>query len=153
MKKPTKQRGASRGFTLIETIITILVAAVMGVLMYAILSQSLISSVESLSRVKNGQSLDHVVERINADYIWYVNNILYDNDTAPGSIGDFVTNYLDPNDEYLSDVTWDDPPPTTIFLPTGGGSEGECAGGAGCQGAMKFVLSKGDQRVAVLFSD
>lgn len=65
-----RNRGKARqaGFTLLEIIVTIIVAAIMGVFMVQFLGTGVIHSVDSLVRVQNASSVNQIMEYMTADY-------------------------------------------------------------------------------------
>lgn len=62
------QEHSSWGFTLIEVIITLMIAAILGVVMYEYLGSSLVRSSEPFVRLTKSFSLRQVVENVSADY-------------------------------------------------------------------------------------
>lgn len=75
MKRPGGQN--NKGFTLIESIITIVVAAILATMMYTYSSTSLTKSAQPLNQSKKAMALQKVMESISADY-----NKNYTNDLA-----------------------------------------------------------------------
>ena len=65
-----RHRGKARqaGFTLLEIIVTIIVAAIMGVFMVQFLGTAVIHSVDPLVRVQNASSVNQIMEYMTADY-------------------------------------------------------------------------------------
>ncbi len=57
-----------KGFTLVEIIITIVVAAILGAMFLQIMETNLTGSVEPLIRVQDTFTLNEVMEKITADY-------------------------------------------------------------------------------------
>lgn len=78
MKTVHATGGNSRGFTLIEIIVTIIVAGILGALFMQVMGTSLTGSIEPVVNVQNVFSLDQVMERITVDY----RHLLVD-DTTP----------------------------------------------------------------------
>ena len=56
------------GFSLIEIIITLLVAALLGTVLIQYMSTSLTKSAESVIMIQKGYALNHVMESMTADY-------------------------------------------------------------------------------------
>ena len=57
-----------KGFTLVEIIVTIVVAAILGAMFLQIMETNLTGSVEPLIRVQDTFTLNEVMEKITADY-------------------------------------------------------------------------------------
>jgi len=64
----TIKRNPSSGFTLIEIIITLVIASILGVVIYQYLGSSLVRSSEPIFRLQKTLSLKQVAENINADH-------------------------------------------------------------------------------------
>ena len=65
--KPRPGRGQG-GFTLLEVIVTIVIAAIMGVFFAQFVSTSVIHSTDPVLRVQNLSGTTHVMEYMTADY-------------------------------------------------------------------------------------
>lgn len=61
-------KAALRGFTLIEVIVTILIVAVVGAMMYSVLGTSMTKSSLPLGRLQTSLALQQVMENIMADF-------------------------------------------------------------------------------------
>jgi prepilin-type N-terminal cleavage/methylation domain-containing protein len=59
---------AQGGFTLLEVIVTIVIAAIMGVFFAQFVGTSVIHSTDPVYRVQNLSGATHIMEYINADY-------------------------------------------------------------------------------------
>ncbi len=57
-----------KGFTLVEVIITILVASILGLIFIQFMGTSMTGSVESVTRVQNAFTIEQVMEKMTADY-------------------------------------------------------------------------------------
>ena len=57
-----------KGFTLVEIIITILVASILGLIFVQFMGTSMTGSVEPVIRVQNAFTMEQVVEKMTADY-------------------------------------------------------------------------------------
>lgn len=60
--------GTQKGFTLLEVIVTLVVAAILGTILVSFMGQSLTGSVQPLIRVQNANTLGQVLENVTADY-------------------------------------------------------------------------------------
>ncbi|MDZ4165915.1 MAG: type II secretion system protein [Smithellaceae bacterium] len=63
-----RQGRSNRGFTLIEVIVTLTIAAILGVVVYQYLGSSLARSTEPIFRLKKSFALRQVAENMTADY-------------------------------------------------------------------------------------
>jgi prepilin-type N-terminal cleavage/methylation domain-containing protein len=66
-RKPRTGRGQG-GFTLIEVIVTIVIAAIMGVFFVQFVGTSVIHSADPVLRVQNLSGTTHIMEYMTADY-------------------------------------------------------------------------------------
>ena len=68
MKQSVSKQRHPNGFSLIEIIIALLVAALLGTVLIQYMSTSLIKSAEPVIMIQKGYSLNHVMESMTADY-------------------------------------------------------------------------------------
>jgi len=107
-------RKNSKGFTLIEAIIAIVAAAILGVMAFTYSQTSLTKSAQPLIQSKTSMDLEKVMENISADYNKYFKKDLVALQTKIGTpgAGPITTTYgtyiLVDNDFYV--VTVRDPP-------------------------------------------
>jgi len=66
--KASRSTGTQEGFTLLEVIVTLVVAAILGTILVSFMGQGLTGSVQPLIRVQNANTLGQVLENITADY-------------------------------------------------------------------------------------
>jgi prepilin-type N-terminal cleavage/methylation domain-containing protein len=66
-RKPRTGRGQS-GFTLLEVIVTIVIAAIMGIFFVQFVGTSVIQSADPVLRVQNLSRTTHIMEYMTADY-------------------------------------------------------------------------------------
>jgi len=67
LKRPEPSLG-HRGFTLLEVIVTIVIAAIMGVFFAQFVGTNVIHSTDPVYRVQNLSGAAHIMEYMNADY-------------------------------------------------------------------------------------
>lgn len=138
MKGSLLRKHEKNGFTLIEVIIAIIMSAIMGTIMFQILSKSLIGGVDSIIRVKEMQTLNLVMERITADY---KANVKLD---PPTDLDTFIA-ALDPANYGAAGVTM---VTEGIYLDANG--ESTCAGNCSI---WKVTLNQGNQSIVALFTE
>jgi prepilin-type N-terminal cleavage/methylation domain-containing protein len=68
MKKNELFYDRARGFTLLEVIVVLVVAAILGTILVTFMGTSLSESVQTVVRVRNTYDLGKVIENITADY-------------------------------------------------------------------------------------
>ena len=68
MKHVVKSGNRRNGFTLVELIVTIMVAAILGVMFVQVMGTSLTGSVEPLIRTQHMFEINGVMEKITAEY-------------------------------------------------------------------------------------
>jgi type II secretory pathway pseudopilin PulG len=67
------QRGFSGGFTLVEVIVTILAAAIMGVIFIQLMGTAMSRSTEAVENVRDEITAEALMEQIVADYVFEIN--------------------------------------------------------------------------------
>jgi hypothetical protein len=77
MKPPAleklKSRGFTLGFTLVEVIVTILAAAIVGVIFINFMGTAMSKSVRPVEMVQGEANAEAIIERIVADYVYELN--------------------------------------------------------------------------------
>jgi prepilin-type N-terminal cleavage/methylation domain-containing protein len=66
-----KSNRQARGFTLIETIITLTVTAVLATMIFTYFGEAFLQSITPITRLKNAATLQNIMENITADYNVY----------------------------------------------------------------------------------
>jgi prepilin-type N-terminal cleavage/methylation domain-containing protein len=125
------------GFTLIEVIVTLVVAAILAALFVNLMGPNLIGSSISAVRAKNHYELIAVVEEMNIDYIKLMNaadtNVLgtLQSRIAAGHYGQYtqVTKFITFNSSNIEE-------------------EDETPG----SNTLKVTISRGDQTITILFT-
>jgi prepilin-type N-terminal cleavage/methylation domain-containing protein len=144
------------GFTLIEVIVTIIMAAILGAVFLQVMETNVTGSVEPLTGVKDVYALNQVMERVTADY----RRLLPEDDTLEtlkGLIGVTGTEITD--GRYVKYVD-EEPVPYTVRYngyilftgPDGDGNYTEVADTTEKR-LLKVTLSVGSQRLTVLFTE
>ena len=60
--------GRAKGFTLLEVIVTLVVAAILGTILVAFMNSNLVRSADPVVNVGRAYNLEKVMENITADY-------------------------------------------------------------------------------------
>lgn len=111
MKYLRSMKIGSKGFTLVEIIVTIVVAGILGVIFMHLMGTALNASWNSVEIVRDESNGEGVMERIIAEYVADINS---DPDNALGNI---VTNY---NGQTIDGITIT----TQYIVFDAGGNEG-----------------------------
>ncbi|MFH2219338.1 MAG: type II secretion system protein [Pseudomonadota bacterium] len=133
-----------RGFTLLEIIMTLVVAAILGTILVQYMSTGLTRSTEPITQVQKTYSLNQIIEFMTADY-----KKLLETDSDP--LVTLQTHIQDGNDsakdpyfgEYSQQTGY-------IKFPVTGGSE--MADATGDNNVLKAVISSDNQSITVLFT-
>jgi len=133
-----KVRKRNDGFTLLEVIVSILIAAVLGTIIVQYTSSGLSSTAMSLDSIKNDYELEQVIEGFTRDYRYWLEN------NPSQTITHFKTTYID---------TYSNP---TVSVLTGSGNTEvfELTGGDNTAGVqvLRVAVSNGTQTLYTLFT-
>jgi prepilin-type N-terminal cleavage/methylation domain-containing protein len=134
---------SQKGFTLIEIIVTIILAAIMGTIFIQFMSKSLTKSAEPLMLIQKAYSLNQIIEEITADY-----KDLLDSDTTPiETLKIYIENgNIDGNNPYYGQYTQQ-----TDFI-TFDGSKNEIPDASGNNRILKAIITSDNQSITVLFT-
>jgi prepilin-type N-terminal cleavage/methylation domain-containing protein len=140
-----------KGFTLIEIVVTVVVAGILGVLFLQVMETNLTGSIEPLRGVRDTFSLNQVMERITADYRNLISDSLTPLATLKGRIGnqgDEIENgmYGSYTVTYNDYIVFDDSDGDDVF------DEVHDTGSGGYK-MLRVTISLGDQRVTSLFTE
>lgn len=145
MKARSHPGADSRGFTLLEIIMTLIVAAILGTILVQYMSSSLIRSAEPITKVQESYSLDEIIEFMTADY----KNLLETDSDPLETLKTHIQNGNNSeNSPYYGEYTA--ATPAYIKFPATGGAE--TADSTGDNNILKAVISSGDQSITVLFT-
>ncbi len=81
---------SSKGFTLVEIIVTLVAAGILGVIFTQFMGTALDASWNAVEIVRDEAGGEGVMEQIIADYVAYINN---DSDDPDSALIDIVTDY------------------------------------------------------------
>jgi len=135
-------RTRQEGFTLLEIIITLIVAALLGTMLIQFMGTSMIRSADSVVLVQEGFSLNQVMEKMTADH----KKLLAEDSTPLQTFKSHVENgNVVSNDPYFGEYSWQ-----TGYIKFSGGSE--VADISGDNRILKVTISHGNQSLAALFT-
>jgi len=131
-----------RGLTLLEIIVSLIVAAVMGAMLVQFMGTSMVKSAKPISRLQEGFVLNDAMENMTADY-----KRLLAADSSPLAT---LKGYIDSGGTVGSDPYYGSYTPTTGFILFSGGNEVEDTGGT--NRLLKVTLTKEGQSITTLFT-
>ena len=135
-----KARGIKdqRGFTLLEVIVTIIVAAVMGVILVQFMGTAMLRSGEPVVRVQDVSTLRHVLDNMTSDYKYLAA-------TQANFLSTFKTRVDTPN-YYGTGYT-----ATTRYIEFDG-SGNEIQDTSAPYNLLKVTVTRGNQSLSTVFS-
>jgi prepilin-type N-terminal cleavage/methylation domain-containing protein len=137
------KRLEQKGFTLIEVIVTLVVAAILGTILVQFMGTSLTRSAEPIIMVQEGFSLSEVMEKMTAHYKYL---LATDSTPLKNFEIDIRNGNLPENTPYFGDYSIQQP----IYITFSGGNEAPDT--SGDNRILKAIISKGDQSLAALFT-
>lgn len=137
------------GFTLLEVIITMTVAAILGTILFSFMSTHVTGSVTPLIRVQNANTLTRVFENITADYN-KLNSDDIDNNTSVAL--STLYSHIDSGNVSTSNPYYGSY--TIIYKGyiSFDGSGNQIADSSGTNRVLKVTLRQGDQTITSLFT-
>jgi len=134
------------GFTILEIIVTIVVAAILGTILVQVMSTSLTRSSVPITLLKNTFSLSQIIEEMTADYEELYDELIKEYDISTLKIN-IEGGYDDMNDPYYGQYSID-----YIDYITFDGSYNEIADTSGDDIILKATISSKNQSITVLFT-
>jgi prepilin-type N-terminal cleavage/methylation domain-containing protein len=93
--KADDQGGFPNGFTLVEVIVTILIAAIMGAFFIQFMGTAMSRSVRAIENVRDEASAERIMEQIVADYVAEINKA-----DPISALGTMIANNSNPINKY-----------------------------------------------------
>lgn len=93
----------NRGFTLIEVIVSLVVAGILGAMLVAFMGSSVVRSSNPVINAKNGAYLNSIMERMYSDYKYRMSYAMLNSQTPEAAMGIFEGNIDTAN--YYSDAS------------------------------------------------
>jgi len=132
---------SDRGFTLLEIVITLVVAAILGAVLAQYMATALSRSTKSITFIQESLSLNRIIEEMTTDYI---NLLEIDNDPLT-TLETYIDNgNVDSNDPYYGQYS-----PVTDYILFSGGIE---TPDATEKRILKATITKSNQSITVLFT-
>ena len=137
-KSNLRSEERTSGFTLLEVIVSILIAAILGTIVIQYMSSGLSSSAVSLDNIKNNYILEQVIEGFTRDYRYWLEN------DPSQTITHFKTTYID---------TYSNPK-VSVLTGSGNTEVFELTGGDNTAGVqvLRVTVSNGTQTLYTLFT-
>jgi hypothetical protein len=142
MKKIYGLQAQESGLTLLEIVVTFIIAAFLGSMLVEYMGTSLTRGGESVILVQDGFSLNGVMEKITADYENEYLNDSYDFDTFKSNIENGNNAVMTP---YYGDYTVQ----TSYIIFNGGNAEAPDS--SGDNNILKVTIGLGNQALTALF--
>jgi prepilin-type N-terminal cleavage/methylation domain-containing protein len=132
-----------QGFTLLEVIITFIVAAILGTIFLQVMGTSMQQSYQPVSMVQDGFSVNEIMEKMNA---YYRNRLLT---STSNPLADFKSDVENgnviANTPYFGDYTYQ-----TQYIKFSGGNE--VADASADPRILKITITHGGQRLSAIFT-
>jgi prepilin-type N-terminal cleavage/methylation domain-containing protein len=132
-----------RGFTLLEVIVTFIVASILGAIFLQVMGTSMKQSYEPVYMVQDGFSVNEIIEKMNAQY----RKRLLTSTTNP--LADFKAD-VEGGNNIVNDPYFGDYTPQTQYITFSGGNE--IADGSPTPRILKVTITHGGQRVTAIFT-
>lgn len=129
-----------QGFTLLEVIITFIVAAILGTIFLQVMGTSMQQSYEPVSMVQDGFSVNEIMEKMNAHYRY---RLLTSKDKEQTLAG--FKSAVETNTPYFGDYTYQ-----TQYIKFSGGNE--VADASADPRILKITITHGGQRLSAIFT-
>ena len=132
---------SDRGFTLLEIVITLVVASILGAVLAQYMNTALSRSTEQITFIQESFSLNRIIEEMTTDY----KNLL-ETDSDPLTT---LETYIDNGNAEANDPYYGPYSPVTDYILFSGGIE---TPDATENRILKATITKSDQSITVLFT-
>jgi len=95
--------GDGRGFTLIEVIISLIVAGILGAMVVSFMGTGMMKSANPVIHAQNGNYLNSIMEKMYADYKYQMFNAAFNGQTPENAFSNFESHVNTAN--YYSDAS------------------------------------------------
>lgn len=86
--KPIRKKERDQGFTLLEVIISLVVAAILGTMLFTFMQTGVVQSANPVIQAQNGAYLNQIMENMSADYKYLMSTDATPLNTFSARIGD-----------------------------------------------------------------
>jgi len=132
------------GFTLMEIIITLIVAAILGAVLVQLMGTNMLRSGTAVIRAQNHYNLTEVMDKITIDY---KRLMAADSTSALETLKGYIENgNISDNDPYYGEYTWE-----TKYIAFDPGTNREKSEGEG-DTILKITITKDEQTIVALFT-
>jgi prepilin-type N-terminal cleavage/methylation domain-containing protein len=136
---------SNKGFTLIEVIVTIVVAGILGTILVVFMGTNIVQSGTPVNMVRDQYRINQVMENIVADYKQRIKDGTLNLGTFPAAVQ--ASGYWGSDVSFSSAyVSYSDGDGNGVY------DEATCSYGTGCKN-LKITLSKGYQKITALFTE
>jgi prepilin-type N-terminal cleavage/methylation domain-containing protein len=144
MKTKSRSNFKNQGFTLLEVVITLIVGSILGAILVQFMGTSMKNSFEPVIMVQDGNGVNEIMERMNADYkmrlLTSTVDPLYDFKSDVEN-GDVLGNV-----PYFGDYAW-----TTKYITFTNGAEDAIEDATELR-ILKVTITHGGQSLTALFT-
>jgi prepilin-type N-terminal cleavage/methylation domain-containing protein len=136
---------AQDGFTLVEIIISLIVASILGVILVQLMGHSLQKSYRPINQVQESMALTEIVEKMNADY---KRRLALSIDPLEDFFSDVTTGNNDGSPPYYGDYTVN----TAWIAFDGSGNEITDTAPTGQRRVLKVTVTRGGHAITTLYT-
>ena len=133
----------NQGFTLLEVIITFIVAAILGTIFLQVMGTSMQQSYQPVSMVQDGYSLNEIIEKMNAHYRYRL--LTSTSNPLADFKGDVENGNIIASTPYFGDYTYQ-----TGYIKFTGGNE--VVDASADPRILKITITHGGQRLSAIFT-
>lgn len=144
MKTATAHIGNNNGFTILEVVVTLIVASILGAILLEFMSTSVQKSFEPVHMAQDSQDLREIVEKMNSDY---KRQLLVSPTPLQDFRSDVINGNVTSNDPYFGDYSV-----TTSWIRFNTTTGDEEADPSADPKVLKVVVTHNSRAVTALFT-
>ena len=154
--KPSQRKHSTQrqgGFTFLEIVVTLIVAAILGAVLVEFMGTSMMRSAEPLIAVQKTADLTGVMERISADYDYLLEQDRWNNtNLALSTLKTRVDSPVDPDYNLVDGQAPDTVTKYVSFSPAGSDYVEDAAEDTVNLDILKVTVDNGEQELSALFT-